>query len=120
MKVKLVFEKSYEPQRGLSVNSFSEDLEVALPPGFEMAQLVSAVCYDVHHGVEHPSSDEYANIWDYTDENRLVGKLLTYIDATYTDKEQREAHKSIIKDIVYGFAADIHERAVQTVKAHTE
>lgn len=31
----------------------------------------------------------------------LVGELLTYVDATYQDKEQREAQKDIVRNIVY-------------------
>lgn len=31
----------------------------------------------------------------------LVGKLLTYVDATYSDEKQREAHKSIVRNTVY-------------------
>jgi len=35
------------------------------------------------------------------DVKMLVGRLLTYIDATYTDKEQREAQKSLVRVLVY-------------------
>lgn len=31
----------------------------------------------------------------------LVGKLLTYVDATYSDKEQRDAHKDLVRHHVY-------------------
>lgn len=119
MKVKLVFEKSYTENRGLSVNSFSEDISVDLPEGFKMAHLVSAVCYDPYQGGDQPNSDTYATIWEYEDENRLVGKLLTYIDATYTDVEQRKAHKDLVKDLVYGYFSDLRTRAVQTVKSQS-
>lgn len=36
--------------------------------------------------------------WDEL--NELIGQLLTYVDATYTDLEQRKAHKSIVKNLV--------------------
>lgn len=36
----------------------------------------------------------------------LVGKLLTYIDATYTDIEQRKANKRIVKDTIYTWYYD--------------
>ena len=45
----------------------------------------------------------------YEDVTRLVGKLLTYIDATYSDKEQREAQKTILKGIVYDWSRDNRE-----------
>lgn len=31
----------------------------------------------------------------------LVGKMLTLVDATFTDKEQREAYKSLTKTAIY-------------------
>lgn len=37
----------------------------------------------------------------------LEGKLKTYVDATYTDKEQRDAHKSIIGGILWNCAESI-------------
>ena len=120
MKVKLVFEKSYQGLKGLTANTFSKDINVDLPEGFEMANIVSAVCYDLMQGSNHPSSDIYANIWDHEDEGRLVGKLLTYIDATYSDKEQREAHKALVKDLMYGYFGDLHTRAVQTIQSQTK
>lgn len=39
----------------------------------------------------------------------LVGELLTYVDATYNDAEQRNAHKSIIKRAVYPWFHRAHE-----------
>ena len=126
MQVKLVFEKSFQEFSGLSSNTFSEDLKVTLPDGFDRAHLVSAVCYDPSAGgttndrLNPPSDDFYATIWDYGDVNTLVGKLLTYIDATYTDTEQRKAHKDLVKDLVYGYAQDLRTRAVQTVQSQTK
>ena len=38
--------------------------------------------------------------------SQLVGKLLTYIDATYTDLEQRKAHKRLVKNEVYAWYYD--------------
>ena len=121
MKVKLVFEKSYQEIRGLTSNTFSKDIDIELPPGFEMATLVAARCYDPVQGDNaRPVSDTTAVIWDYVDENRLVGKLLTYIDATYTDKEQREAHKNLVRDVVYGYAGELHTRANQTIDSQSK
>lgn len=45
------------------------------------------------------------------DTNDLVGKLLTYVDATFTDPKQREAQKSIVKQTVYNWFYDLEERA---------
>lgn len=38
--------------------------------------------------------------------SKLVGRLLTYIDATYTDIDQRKAHKRILKDTIYTWYYD--------------
>lgn len=42
----------------------------------------------------------YGTFISYADINELLGKMLTYVDATYTNQEQRDAHKSIIKQTV--------------------
>lgn len=120
MKVKLVFEKSYTEHRGLSSNTFSKDIDVELPQGIDMAHLVAAKCYDPKQSSNAPSGDTVARVWDYTDDQRLVGKLLTYIDATFVDKEQREAHKNLVKDLVYGYCSDLQTRAYQTVESQTD
>ncbi len=44
--------------------------------------------------------------------DNLVGKLLTYIEATFTDPEQRKAHKDIVKQIVY----DLRRSREQTAR----
>lgn len=115
MKVKLVFAK--EGSNGLVRDSFAEEVEVKLPEGFKHVRLESARCYDPNPQPNEPCGDTTATIWDFEDESRLVGKLLTYVDATYTDKEQREAHKSIMKDLVYGHCQELRARGAQIVNA---
>lgn len=44
---------------------------------------------------------EHGQVVGYSDINNLVGRLLTYIDATYSDREQREAQKTLIKGVVF-------------------
>lgn len=39
----------------------------------------------------------------FQDVGGLVGRLLTYIDATYSDVQQRKAHKHIVKSIIYNW-----------------
>ena len=36
---------------------------------------------------------------DHSHLSNLIGQLMQYIEATYQDKEQREAHKGIVKNI---------------------
>ena len=43
---------------------------------------------------------KYGALIDFADISSLTGQLLTYVDATYSDKEQREAHKSLVKKVL--------------------
>jgi hypothetical protein len=40
-------------------------------------------------------------IWGHRDLSHLVGKLLTYIDATFADQQQRKAHKDILEQTIW-------------------
>ncbi len=119
MKVKLIFQKSFI-EMPLHKDCFAETVDIKLPPNVEQAHLIAAKCYDTNKDTNHLTNDVTATIWDYNDEQRLVGKLLTYIDATYTDQEQRKAHKDIVKDIVYGYCQDLRTRGIQTVDAYED
>lgn len=116
MKVKLVFAKNN--YGGLVRDAFSREVDIELPQGFEHVHLEGARCYDPNQRSDEPSGDTNATIWNFEDESRLVGKLLTYVDATFTDLEQRKAHKDIVKDIVYSFCQDVRTRGIQTVDAY--
>lgn len=124
MRVKLVFEKANTEIRGMTNNTFSKDVDVELPSNMDAVELVAAKCYDPNDAVQDgqpvPSASSVAVIWDYHDENTLIGKLLTYIDATYTDKEQREAHKRLIKDMVYGYYEELRQRSHQTIESQSK
>jgi hypothetical protein len=39
--------------------------------------------------------------------DNLVGRLLTYVEATYSDPQQRKAHKDIVKQLVYNWFMDV-------------
>lgn len=117
-KVKLVFATNFV-EIPTSKDHFSKEIEIEVPSSIDAeVHLVAARVYsnDMRKD-EFPSGDINSTIWDYSDESRLVGKLLTYIDATYTDKEQREAHKDIVKGLVYGYCQDLRTRGIQTVDA---
>lgn len=61
---------------------------------------------------ENVSSDEfckYGAMINFDELDNLVGQLLTYVDATYTDLEQRKAHKSIIKNIARSWYYECEE-----------
>lgn len=46
---------------------------------------------------------------NYTEVYDLVGKLLTFIDATYQDKQQRDAQKTLLKHTVYDWYNNIEK-----------
>jgi len=60
---------------------------------------------------ENPNHD-YVKL-DYDDARDIVGKLLTYIDATFTDKEQREAQKQLVKRTVYDWFGRLYSEQFQ-------
>lgn len=114
-RVKLVFVKNFVDYPTIK-DTFSKEVEVEVPSSIDSeVHLIAARVYSNNASSNEPSGDSNATIWDYNDESRLVGKLLTYIDATYTDKEQRQAHKDIVKELVYGYCQDLRTRAIQTV-----
>lgn len=39
----------------------------------------------------------------------LVGRLLNYVDATFTDVEQRKAQKRLVKNTCYDWIRDLYE-----------
>jgi len=120
-KVKLVFARSFVENPTVN-DCFAEIVEIKLPSHIKQAHLIAARCYqpDAEAEAHALGVDTTAVIWDYQDEQRIVGKLLTYIDATYSDKEQRQAHKDILKDVFYGYCQDLRTRAVQTVDAYPD
>lgn len=68
---------------------------------------------------QHPLDGDYnAIILDSRDFSFLLGRLLTQIDATFSDTDQRKAQKDLLKDIVWGWEKDLRERSVQTVDSH--
>lgn len=44
--------------------------------------------------------DKFGAMINWDEINELLGVLLTYVDATYSDNEQRKAHKSLLKNAV--------------------
>lgn len=55
-----------------------------------------------------PKSDACVVILEMNEVSDLVGKLLTIADASFTDKEQRNGVKSLIKQIVWRWGKEYH------------
>jgi hypothetical protein len=119
-KVRLVLQRAFT-EIPSTRDVFSQAVTVQLPDGFDEVKLVGARVYGAYHerSIEpgYPASDGDINsaILDYKDVQNLVGKLLTYVDATYSDQEQRKAHKDIVRNAVYEWERTLRERAVQLV-----
>lgn len=121
-KVKLVFQRSFVEIPTMK-DTFSSDVEVLVPDGFGNMHLIGARVYEAPNlkdiGANIPADgDSNAIIVDYRDFQNLLGKLLTYVDATYTDPEQRKAHKDIIKNNLWGWEKDLRQRGIQTNDSH--
>jgi hypothetical protein len=52
----------------------------------------------------------------YTEVNSILGKILTFVDATYTDKEQREATKKILRTTIWEYNNYLQDRLKRSVK----
>ena len=61
---------------------------------------------------------------EMNDVSNLVGKLLTIADASFTDKQQREGVKSLIKQIVWAWGKEWHvvatEQAIYDMEESSE
>lgn len=119
-KVKLVFVKNYL-EAPTWADTTAYDCEVTVPENFgdQGIHLTAARVYESTPN-ELPGGDSNAIILDSQDFSSILGKLLTYVDATYTDPEQRKAHKDLIKQTLWGWEHELRERAIQTVDSHSE
>lgn len=113
-KVKLVFEKNFVELPTIN-DTFSTELELNLPHGFNNGvHLIGARIYEAESApTEMPRGDGNTIVVGYNDFRRLQGQLLTYIDATFSDPEQRKAHKDILKSNLYAWEKELGDRAVQ-------
>lgn len=117
-KVRLVFHKNF-----IEIPTFRDtiarDIEVELPKGFESVRLAGARVYGAEPSPhKDPSGDLNTVVVQYQDFSHFLGRLLTYVDATFSDPEQRQAHKALVKELVYNWQDSLSQRAVQTVDAH--
>lgn len=119
-KVRLVLQRAYTEMPSTR-DVFSQAVTIQMPDGFDEVKLVGARTYGAYHErsilPDHSPTDGDINstILEYNDVQNLVGKLLTYIDATYSDHEQRKAHKDIVRNTVYEWERTLRERAIQLV-----
>lgn len=120
--VQLVFARNY---RSFISSADTESVIVEVPDYFKEGFHLIAASVSQPQGSEGPSTDPRmgdipALMVTYDDGRTLEGKLLTYIDATFTDPEQRKAHKDIIRQTLHEHNESIRTRAYQTLEATKE
>jgi hypothetical protein len=124
-KVQLVFVKSFLDVPTWN-DTFSKMVEIEEPAEFADKSIHLIAARVVAAGDSPSQSDQpltgdfNAIIVDGRDFSSLLGKLLTQIDATFGDTDQRKAQKDLVKSLVWDFEKDMRERAVQTVDSRPE
>jgi hypothetical protein len=120
-KVDLFFEKN-GTNWGLVKDYVKHTIDLPLPDGFESGvHLTGAKTADkiiIEDGNSTGSEKTgwvtmVAEVITDRDIERIVGKVLTVVDATIADREQREAFKSLMKQAIYGYYNKMLERSYQ-------
>lgn len=94
-KVKLIVRKHGSLDDGRVV-----DIDLRVPESENVIGIIRTD-FDTADDGSSRASDNIDPIVPYERINDLVGRLLTMIDATFTDKEQREAMKDLYKQIAW-------------------
>ncbi|MCO4274305.1 hypothetical protein NG701_07660 [Pseudarthrobacter sp. HLT3-5] len=95
-------------------------LEMHIPDEWGLPVATAVSFKEVVPGEVEPKNPKVVHyITGSSDTNRLVGQLKTYIDATYTDPQQRKAHKDIVEQVIWGWRSGMQERAESDISAFT-
>lgn len=116
-KIKLVLVKSYVDSPTFN-DTFSKNIEVDLPEGWEQAHILTARSYQQQNAAMTIGGDITIAPLTYKDENDLMGKILTLADMSFSDQTQREAFKSVARQTLTSFTSSIHRNALKTVDAN--
>jgi len=122
--VELVFEKN-GTSWGLSSDIVKHTIDLPIPEmGFDQgvhlvgAKVISSISTkdDKSGGASDTGYiNMVANIITDQDVSNIVGSVLTIVDATITDKDQRKAFKSLIKQAIYSRYSSVTMRSGQIV-----
>lgn len=94
-KVKLIVVKRHSLH-----NAEMRDIKIELPEDTKITGIVRSDFEEAADGTKRDSDDiDLVITWDNI--NNLVGQLLTLVDATFSDGEQRKAMKDIFMDRVW-------------------
>lgn len=89
-------------------------LEIETPD--DGTQRVLAVAVENNSPGEGPKYNSSSPIVEHYDIDNLVGKLLTYVDATYSDPMQRSAHKDLIRQSVWDWYKHHSKNGEKTIE----
>lgn len=100
------------------ISEYSSDQKSAImfPIGYVLKHPEDWKSYQVYRGFEKSSNLVPRAIYDNVDISHLEGELLTVIDASFADKQQCEAIKSLIRKTIWRFNANQEERVLEIFK----
>ncbi len=78
------------------------DLNVTIPENENIVEIIR-YDFDTNEKGETRSNDDLQPVVTLSHINGLVGKVLTIVDASFSDPEQRKAAKDLLKDSIYGW-----------------
>lgn len=116
---------------GRTVKNYGSQLSGTYTPGQK-----APILFPIGYVLKHPNGTNSWEVWDsgfekrqeviaypiYTgsDVGHLEGELLTVIDASFTDKQQCEAIKSLVRNTIWRFNHRKEEEVVEVYKASRE
>jgi hypothetical protein len=103
-KVKLIVFEGYGTTYRPYIDSNSEviDLKLNIPDTHSIAGVIRTD-FDADPDGSRRASDALTPVIECDRINNLVGRLLTQIDATFSDPEQRKAMKDLFTQIAWGW-----------------
>lgn len=112
-KVKLVVCEGYGSQGNPRLGGTEKiiDLDLELPDSQNVMGIIRTN-FEVEPDGSKRVSDGLNPVVRYERINTLVGKLLTVMDATFTDLEQRKAMKDIVKQVAWDWYDNQNEELV--------
>lgn len=117
MTIKILLQRSYA-ESPYPNDYMAYEIEVPIPKDWGLAHIVASRSYSEDKSSDIPRGDINTVTLSYKDESNMVGKVLTHIDATFVDKEQRDAQKSIVKEILYGMFNNLHNEATRMIDSY--
>lgn len=90
---------------------------IMFPIGYVLKHPEGWNSYQVYRGFEKSSNLVPRAIYDNVDISHLEGELLTVIDASFADKKQCEAIKSLVRQTIWRFNANQEQRLLEVYKS---